>query len=146
MSKIANRAGMRSGLPFGTQKRVELARTLATDPKILRLDEPAGGLNQCPIVDRGTGPNPGDQISLADDFARDRRLFGIALEALISFVAACGRRVYGCARIAPCYGVSRTPLRLFDFSCFSLGGSSRPSRIRLAFRRSAELKPSVNCA
>ena len=34
-----------SGLPFGTQKRVELGRALAADPKILLLDEPAGGLN-----------------------------------------------------------------------------------------------------
>jgi branched-chain amino acid transport system ATP-binding protein len=34
-----------SGLPFGTLKRIEMARALASRPRLLLLDEPAGGLN-----------------------------------------------------------------------------------------------------
>ena len=43
---LENRATeLAANLPLGEQKLLEVARALATDPKILLLDEPAGGLN-----------------------------------------------------------------------------------------------------
>jgi branched-chain amino acid transport system ATP-binding protein len=35
-----------TSLPYGHQRRVEMARALATDPKIVLFDEPAAGLNE----------------------------------------------------------------------------------------------------
>ena len=49
---VANRVA--AGLPFGTLKRIELARALVSDPKLILLDEPAGGLNHEEVEELAT--------------------------------------------------------------------------------------------
>ena len=51
IAEHANRPA--AGLPFGTLKRVELARALAARPRLLLLDEPAGGMNHVEVEELG---------------------------------------------------------------------------------------------
>ena len=56
-------------LPFGTRKRIELARALALEPKLLLLDEPAAGLNHEEV----------DALRVEIQAIRDRRGVSILL-------------------------------------------------------------------
>jgi branched-chain amino acid transport system ATP-binding protein len=52
LSHLAERPAV--GLPFGTLKRIELARALVSRPRLLLLDEPAGGLNHEEVEELST--------------------------------------------------------------------------------------------
>lgn len=44
---LENEAAMKSSnLPYGKQRKLEIARAIATNPKVLLLDEPAAGMNE----------------------------------------------------------------------------------------------------
>lgn len=51
-----------SNLPYGKQRKLEIARALATDPKLLLLDEPAAGMN----------PNETKELMDTIHFVRDK--------------------------------------------------------------------------
>ena len=52
-----------SNLPYGKQRKLEIARALATDPKLLLLDEPAAGMNP-----KETAGLMNTILSVRDDF------------------------------------------------------------------------------
>ena len=61
-------AGTQAGnLPYGAQRRLEILRALATQPKVLLLDEPAAGMN------------PAETEELMENIQKIRDQFGIAI-------------------------------------------------------------------
>lgn len=82
---LTDAAGERAGdLPYGRQRMVEIARALATAPRILLLDEPAAGMN------------PNETDALVDIIRRlhtDRRLAVVVVEHDMRLVARLCRRV-----------------------------------------------------
>ena len=57
MNLIGEADVLATNLPYGKQRKLEIARAMATEPKLLLLDEPAAGMN--PNETRRTdGDNP----------------------------------------------------------------------------------------
>ena len=74
-----------NSLPYGAQRRLEIARALATNPKLLLLDEPAAGMN----------PQETEDLMNTIRFVRDQ--FGIAIlliEHDMSLVMNICERIY----------------------------------------------------
>ena len=80
------RAGLpAAALPYGTQKRVEIARALIAEPTLLLLDEPAGGLNHEEVEELG------DFVLRLRD---ERNLTILLVEHHMNLVMEVSERVY----------------------------------------------------
>ncbi|WP_281972113.1 ABC transporter ATP-binding protein [Ruegeria faecimaris] len=84
----AYRDKMISGLPYGVRKVVEVARALATDPKVLLLDEPASGLS----VEETT-----DMRWWIDDIRRQMGITVLMVEHDMALVSGVSDRVLAMA-------------------------------------------------
>ena len=76
---------MATSLPYGKQRRLEIARALATDPKLLLLDEPAAGMN------------PQETIELTNFIRSVRDEFGLTIfliEHHMNLVMDISDRIY----------------------------------------------------
>ena len=74
-----------TSLPYGKQRRLEIARALATRPKLLLLDEPAAGMN------------PQETEELSDFIVRIKEQFGLTvfmIERHMNLVMDISDRIY----------------------------------------------------
>ena len=74
-----------TSLPYGKQRRLEIARALATQPKLLLLDEPAAGMN------------PQETIELTEFIAQIRKDFHMTIlliEHHLDLVMDISDRIY----------------------------------------------------
>jgi len=75
---------MIAGLPYGVRKVVELGRALATEPKLLLLDEPSSGLNV---------EETGDMVFWIQDIVQDLGITVLMVEHDMTLVSAVSDRV-----------------------------------------------------
>jgi branched-chain amino acid transport system ATP-binding protein len=73
-----------AGLPYGVRKVVELARALATEPKLLLLDEPSSGLNV---------EETGDMAFWIEDIQKDLGITVLMVEHDMTLVSRVSDRV-----------------------------------------------------
>lgn len=83
---VESYAGARAGdLPYGAQRRLEIARALALRPRLLLLDEPAAGMNPS---------EKADLMHLVEGLQRDLGLTILLIEHDMKFVMGICRRIY----------------------------------------------------
>jgi branched-chain amino acid transport system ATP-binding protein len=72
-------------LPFGTLKRVDLARALMARPRILMLDEPTSGMNETEAR---------DIVRICRDIAREQRVTLLIVEHTMRVIMGLAERIF----------------------------------------------------
>lgn len=73
-----------SNLPYGAQRKLEIARALATEPRLLLLDEPTAGMNQAESI---------EMVALIEKIAKEGTTI-LLIEHRMSLVMKVSKRVH----------------------------------------------------